>query len=86
MQKEFHTLDTIFLFAKNMIKRFDKNSFCNIKGRTPSSESRKLVVAVMKSILGVIQKMLANGRLVKKAILPLVWERRRLSPLEKRGE
>ena len=39
-----------------------------MKRRPTSSESRKFFVAVVKSALGVVKKMLTNGRFVK-----LLW-------------
>ena len=39
-----------------------------MKGRATSSENRKFFVAVMKGALGIVKKMLNNGRFVK-----LLW-------------
>ena len=39
-----------------------------MKGRATSSENRKFFVAVMEGTLGVVKKMLTNGRFVK-----LLW-------------
>ena len=39
-----------------------------MKGRVTSSKNRKFFVAVMKGALGIVKKMLTNGRFVK-----LLW-------------
>ena len=63
-------MDKSFLFAQKGIARFNKSRFKSrkVKKRATSSENGKFFVAVVKSTLGVVKKMLTNGGFVK-----LLW-------------
>ena len=67
---KFLNSSEFFLFARKGIKRFNENHFKNrkVKRRATSSENRKFVVVVVKSALGVVKEMSANGGCMK-----LLW-------------
>ena len=68
--KKFRRVDEFFLFAQKGIERFNESHFKSrkVKRGATSIENRKFFVAVVKSALGVVKKMLTNGGFVK-----LLW-------------
>ena len=58
------------MLTQKGIERFNESRFKSrkVKRRATSSENRKFFVAVVKSALGVVKKMLTNGGFVK-----LLW-------------
>ena len=72
--KKFSKSRRFFLLTQKGIERFNESRFKSrkVKGRATSSENRKFFVAVMKGTLGVVKKMLTNGRFVNFTNPPLV--------------
>ena len=68
--KKFLKSRRILFFTQKEIERFNESRFKSrkVKGRATSSKNRKFFVAVVKSALGVVKKMLTNGGFVK-----LLW-------------
>ena len=68
--RNFQRVDEFFLLTQKGIERFNEICFKSrkVKRRATSSENRKFFVAVVKSALGVVKKMLTNGGFVK-----LLW-------------
>ena len=60
-----------FFIYKESNQRFNKSSFQSekVKGKTTLNKNKESIVAVAKSPLLVVQKMLANGKLVKNIML-----------------
>ena len=69
-KKNFQRINEFFLFTQKGIKRFNESRFKGrkVKRRATSSENRKFFVVVVESALGVVKKMLTNGRFMK-----LLW-------------
>ena len=68
--KKFSKSRRILFVYTEGFERFNESRFNSrkVKRRAISSENRKFFVFVMKSALGVVKKMLTNGRFVK-----LLW-------------
>ena len=68
--KKFSKSRQILFAYMEGIERLNESRFKSrkVKGRATSSENRKFFVAVMKGALGIVKKMLTNGRFMK-----LLW-------------